>query len=137
VRMGDTGFSHFPSGPDLDLPTFISDRGCTVIDYVVIRGAPCSGYALEVLTPKGHRSIRLSVDWPPTTVTRVRDRTSQHMHFRSTPPDEFFSNLFGGARSVQAFRLCQRRPVSCFQSPCSDTRYVIYGITRPRPGVVQ
>ncbi len=103
LRMGDTGFSHFPSGAELDLPTFISSRGCTVIDYVMIRGAPGSGYALEELTPMGHRSLRVSVDWPSATVTKVHERTSHRRHFWSSPPEGFFTD-FTAAHGLQGIR---------------------------------
>ncbi len=105
LRAGDTGFSHFPSGADLDRPTFISDRECTVIDYVMIRGAPCSGFTLEDLTPKGHRSLRISVDWPNTTLTEVREHRSFWKHFRAMPPSDFFGgfSVVHGLRSVHDF----------------------------------
>jgi hypothetical protein len=105
LRMGDGGFAHYPAGSDLDTPTFISDQGCTVIDYVVVRGAPCSGYALEDLTPKGHRSLRLLVDWPAFTQSGVRARTSHRRHFRSSPPGDLFTSFVGshGLHAIQDF----------------------------------
>ncbi len=105
VRMDDGGFAFFPHGDDLDRPTFLSDRGCTVIDYFFVRGVPCSGFKLSDLTDKGHRALELDLDWPNFSSTTLRPRTSHRRHLRSSPPDDFF-NLFSGTyglRSVTDF----------------------------------
>ncbi len=112
LRMGDAGFAHFPAGVDLDRPTFISERGCTVIDYFVIRGAPCSGYALEDITDKGHRSLRISVDWPSATVTGLRDRTSHRRHFRTSTPGSFFPD-FSAAHGLHAVQDYIKAGLTC------------------------
>ncbi len=76
-----------------------------MIDYIMIRGAPCSGYELEEITSKGHRSLRISVDWPSATATGVKDRTSYRRHFRSHPPPDFFPSfsVTHGLRGAQDF----------------------------------
>ncbi len=77
-------------------PTFISKKGCTVIDYVMVRGAPCSGFERVDLTSKGHRALQISVDWPQVQVSEMRDRTSYRRHFRLPPPQEFFDAFSSG-----------------------------------------
>ncbi len=105
VRMEDSGFAFFPSGGDLDKPTFFSDRGCTVIDYWFVQGVACKGYRAVELTEKGHRALQLDLEWPAATRTVLRDRTSHRRHFRSPPPSDFF-DLFcegHGLRSTVDF----------------------------------
>ncbi len=101
VRMEDGGFEFFPSGSDLDRPTFISDRGCTVIDYWFVKGVACSGFRAVELTEKGHRALQLDLDWPAVTRTTLRDRTSYRRHFRSSPPPDFFG-LFSGVYGLRS-----------------------------------
>ncbi len=105
LRMGDTGFQHFPSGADLDIPTFISGQGCTVIDYLMVRGAPCSAFKHEDLSDKGHRALRLQIDWPPTTLTALQDRTSYRRHFRVQPSEGLFGDFSAvhGLKGVHDF----------------------------------
>ncbi len=53
VRMEDSGFEFFPSGRDLERPTFLSGQGCTVIDYWFVRGWPVRGLACRILHLSG------------------------------------------------------------------------------------
>jgi hypothetical protein len=96
VRMEDAGFSFFPSGPALHKPTFISDRGCTVIDYVFIHGVAGKGFGLDHLTEKGHRGLYLKLEWPGATRHVLHPRTSQRRHFKSSPPPNLLSCLAEG-----------------------------------------
>lgn len=101
--LGDIGFEFYPSAKeDLRHPTFISLQGSTIIDYFFVRGVPSSGFGREDLTAKGHRALKLSLDWPPVSTARLCERTSQRKRFRSSPPDSFFSSLAvgHGLRSV-------------------------------------
>jgi hypothetical protein len=113
LRLGDGGFTHFPAGEDLRNPRFISDQGCTVIDYIAVRGAPCSGYALEDLTSKGHRSLKISVDWPAFMRSGVRTRTSHRRHFRSLPPPADFFTSFSAGHGLYAIQDFVRAGLSC------------------------
>ncbi len=97
VRLGDIGFAHYPSAKeDLRFPTFISAKGSTIIDYFFVRGVSSSGFGREHLTEKGHRALRLSLDWPRVSTTILRERTSWRKHFRSSPPPSFFPSLVDG-----------------------------------------
>lgn len=82
LRMEDAGFSWCPSTPkDLRGPTYISPQSSSVIDYFFVRGVPVLGYAREDLSVYGHRGLRLSLDWPSSSTSVLRNRTSQRKHF--------------------------------------------------------
>ncbi len=94
VRAEDGGYAFFPNGADLNTPTFLSDQGCTVIDYFFVRGVQCSRFKREDLTDKGHRALQLDLDWPPASVTELHDRSSHRRHLRETLPSTFFNSIF-------------------------------------------
>ncbi len=96
LHMGDTGFSFFPSAPqDLRWPTYISSTSATIIDYFFVRGVAASGFGRRGMTVFGHQALHLDLSWPSSPLTELRPRTSYRRHFRSDPPDSFFSNLRG------------------------------------------
>ncbi len=94
ARMDDSGFACFPSTPsELRKPTYIATQGCSVIDYIFVRGVPCSGFQRTELTTFGHRGLQVDLEWPQFVVTGLRDRTSHRRHFKSDPPASFFPNF--------------------------------------------
>jgi hypothetical protein len=113
ARLAHDDFEFFPSSEsDLRRPTFISDTGCTVIDYIFVHGAPCSNFLSVDLTTKGHRALQVRLDWPGVVLTGLRARTSHRRHFRESPPPSFFE-LFSDVHGL----------VSCLGFLC-------YGISR-------
>jgi hypothetical protein len=94
MRMEDAGFAWCPSSlGDLRGPTYISPQSSSVIDYFFMRGVPISGYAWEDLFVYGHRGLQLSLDWPSSSSSVLRERPSHRKHFRVPPPPTFFPRL--------------------------------------------
>jgi hypothetical protein len=105
-HMDRRGFAFYPGSPEeLARPTFISDQGCTVIDYLLVTGVPSSGFIQSHITAKGHRGLEVSLDWPVAPSSVLKDRQSFRKHFRDSPPDDFFAVLSGGYGLVDAFAM--------------------------------
>ncbi len=94
LRMGDTGFSFYPSAPgDLRYPTYISPLSATVIDYFFVRGVEASGFGRRSMSAFGHQALHLELSWPSAPSTPLRARTSYRKHFRESPPATFFTSI--------------------------------------------
>jgi hypothetical protein len=97
LRLEDSGFLFYPSSAsDLRKPTFVSTQGCSIIDYIFVRGVECSRYQQQVMSTFGHRALEVSLKWPAASLTPLRDRTSHRRHFRESPPATFWPNFLGG-----------------------------------------
>lgn len=90
----DDGFRVFPE-PGSSVPTFVSSRGATVIDYCFFRGftACAADSSIRVHEATGHRAVELALNLPEFRVHTVGPRPSYRKHVRMPPPSTFFGSM--------------------------------------------
>jgi hypothetical protein len=136
IRLEDSGYAFHPSSPrDLRSPTFVSGQGCSIIDYIFVKGVPASGYRHEVQTVFGHRALRISLDWPAEPRTSLSERTSYRKHFRCDPPTSFLSDFING-HSLYSHLDFMRKGVSCVFSLFVLTLGQLFQVSRGSVGAL-
>ncbi len=92
--MTEEGFCIAPdcSSP---VPTFISHKGASVIDFVFSRGFKWKpdGFSIFPFESFGHRMIIFEFLFPALTSFPLSPRTSFRKHLRCLPGDDFFDSL--------------------------------------------
>jgi hypothetical protein len=88
------GFRVFPE-PGSSVPTFVSSRGVTVIDFYFSRGFRVSGREarIRVFEDIGHRALEMEVEIPKFRLHSVGPRSSYRRHVRTVPPPTFFNSM--------------------------------------------
>jgi hypothetical protein len=98
--MVDEGFRFFPEH-NSPIPTFISHKGSSVIDFVFARGFCWNSNECSIISfdTFGHRILLLEFLFPDLSQFLLSPRSSFHKHVRSVPDD----NFFGAWREAQGW----------------------------------
>jgi hypothetical protein len=92
--MTEEGFRFFPER-GLSVPTFISHKGASVIDFVFSRGFSWKSeiFSIFPFDSFGHRIIIFELLFPALTSFPLSPRTSFRKHLRSLPGVDFFDSI--------------------------------------------
>ncbi len=89
----DEGFKIFPDRHST-IPTFVSSRGATAIDFCLFRGFVSSPESsVRVFEAFGHRAIEVSVELPVLTTYQLNPRSSYRRRVSTLPSALFFSSM--------------------------------------------
>ncbi len=90
------GFEMFPAR-DSTIPTFISAKGATMIDFTFARGLQLKAADSSIIAYEdvGHRVLAVDLELPQLVVNHLKPRQSHRRHLASPPPPPrgFFSSL--------------------------------------------
>jgi hypothetical protein len=85
------GFEMFPAR-DSTIPTFISAKGATMIDFTFARGLQLKAADSSIIAYEdvGHRVLAVDLELPQLVVNHLKPRQSHRRHLASPPPPPRF-----------------------------------------------
>jgi hypothetical protein len=103
------GFHFFPELGS-DVPSFISAKSATLIDFTCSRGLKLksSGSSLYAYEASGHRAVVVELDFPRVVAHHLAPRHSHRKHLSTPPPSGFFpamSKAHGWSGPVEILRV--------------------------------
>ncbi len=126
------GFRQFPDHTST-VPTFVSHKGSSVIDFIFSRGLALSDVACSVVPFEsfGHRVIVCEYLFPELTSFPLAPRSSFRKHLRSIPNESFFSDLRGREKWSDSVEMLKRGVSVVFFVVCFNVSRVFVRSATP------